>query len=81
MTVIVLYKPDFVETLKGGRAFELPTIALRPDLISVVGSENKLHAFSNELLISAIDLDTVHTALAQTIKVDNHRTLIAPPVT
>jgi hypothetical protein len=81
MTVIVLYNPDFVETLKGGSAFELPTIALRSDLLSVVGSERKLHALSNELLISAIDLDTVHTALAQTIKVDNQRTLIAPPVT
>lgn len=81
MTVIVLYNPDFVETLRAGSGFELPTIALRPDLLSVVGSESKLHAFSHELLMSAIDLDTVHTVLAQTIKVDNQRTLIAPPVT
>lgn len=79
MTIIMRYNPDFIELLRPGNAFELPTIVIRHDLLSLVGSEQQLHTLSNELIISSIDLDTVHTVLAESIKTDQQRTLIAAP--
>lgn len=80
MTIIMLYNPNFVDTLKGGTAFELPTIHLKKNLIELAGSEKKLHELSDALLINSLDSDALHNTIEKHVKVDNYRALVAAPI-
>ncbi len=77
-TIIVCYEPQFVERLDGGSSFEFPKIILKSDLLSAVGSEEKLHQESAKMLISALDLDAIHANIRQEVKQFAHpKTIVA----
>jgi hypothetical protein len=66
-TVIVWYNPDFIKGLEGGNLIEFPKIIIRPDIVALLGSEEKLHNLSNQYLLSALNLDTIHDNITQEI--------------
>ncbi|BDC35102.1 hypothetical protein Noda2021_10600 [Candidatus Dependentiae bacterium Noda2021] len=67
-TIIVCYDPNYVERLDGGSSFEFPKIVIKPDILSIVGSESTLHQESAKILLSTLDLDTIHASVRQEIK-------------
>ena len=77
--IIVCYNPDWVDELRIENAFELPTIALKKNLLELAGTEQKLAEFSDTLLLASINSDTIHATMRQVIKQDMQRTTIAPP--
>ena len=76
-TVTICYNPDFIDTLKGGSSFELPTIYVKQDLLKLVGSDTKLQDYSNKLFLASLDTDTIHAPIAQETKQTNQTTMIA----
>jgi hypothetical protein len=64
-TIIICLKASYVEGLDGSNATMLPTIKIRPDIVQLAGSEQKLHDQANELIISLLDYDTIHAAMHQ----------------
>ncbi|MFZ5953713.1 MAG: hypothetical protein ACOYT8_01285 [Candidatus Dependentiae bacterium] len=77
-TIIVCYEPTFVERLDGGSSFEFPKIIVKPDVLKITGSEEKLHQESAKILISALDLDTIHANIRQEVKQFAHpKTIVA----
>ena len=55
-TLIIYYDPLLIAEVRGGSPFELPTIVMKNDLITRVGSEALLHELSEKLSIAAVDL-------------------------
>ncbi len=47
-TIIVRYNPEYIQSFSGGSMIELPKIIIKPDILTLVGSEEKLHALSNK---------------------------------
>lgn len=79
-TIVFLYDPCLIDSLITPEdSFALPTIKLKPNILELVGSEQKLHEFSNALLLSALDIDTIHGQLTESVKLDDRRALIAAP--
>lgn len=74
--VVVYFKPEYVQSLKGGNAFELPRIMIKKDIAQLAGSEEKLHDFSKSLIISSLDLNAIHANVQAQVTQEYHRTLI-----
>jgi hypothetical protein len=68
MTVILCYNPAFVDAITGGNAVELPTIKIKKNILSLVGSESNLHDASVEMILSSLDYDTLHSTLKQEVR-------------
>jgi len=77
-TIIVLYMPEYVQTVSGGNTLELPSIIIKSDVIDLAGSEDALLDQSIRLQMAGLNSDTIHSPLKQAIKQIGHRTLIAP---
>lgn len=87
-TIIVCYDSFYVDFLSGESSsagespFTLPTITLKSNLLSLLGSEQELQKLSNKMLLSAIDSDTVHAPIKpryqHTTNNKTHVTLVAP---
>lgn len=69
-TIIVCCNPDYIDYLQGGSVVELPTIYIKRNILSLVGSESKLHEKSVELLLASLDYDMMHVSVKQKIKPD-----------
>lgn len=63
--IIICCNPSYIGSLKSMNTANLPTIEIRSDILKVTGSEKKLHEFSDELILSLIDYDTIHAAAQQ----------------
>ena len=59
-TIIVCYHPDYIQTVEGGNAIEFPKIMIKPDILTLVGSEAKLHQLSNRWFLAALNTDMIH---------------------
>lgn len=68
--IIICYNPAFVEKIVGGTEIELPKIYIKDNIVSLVGSEDKLHDKSIELLLSSLDYDALHSTIKQAVKQD-----------
>ena len=79
-TVIICYKPSYIEGLQGGTKLEFPHIRIKNNILQLAGSEDQLHDTSITLLLSSLDYDTIHRSIRQEIKQDYQKTLIAPTV-
>lgn len=66
--LIIVYNPDYIEKLEGGNASELPTIYIKPNILQLLGSEEKLHEYSDSLLLAALNLDSLHASLQQQVR-------------
>lgn len=77
-TIIVYYYPHLIESISGGSKFELPTIKIKSDLITLVGSELKLHELSDGLVLSCLDHDSLHATIQQNVRLGKLHTLVAP---
>jgi len=77
-TIIVLYMPEYVQTVSGGNSLELPTIIMKPDIIDLAGSQDALIDQAITLQMAGLNSDTIHSPLKHAIKHIGHRTLIAP---
>lgn len=66
--LIIVYNPDYIEKIEGGNASELPTIFIKPTILELLGSEEKLHEYSDSLLLAALNLDSLHASLQQQVK-------------
>jgi hypothetical protein len=69
-TIIICYNPSFIETMRGGNSVEFPTIVIKPDILTVVGSELNLHDSSVQLLLSSLDYNALHSRTKEEIKQD-----------
>lgn len=70
-TIMVCYNPDFIDTISGGSIVNVPSIVIKPDILRMVGSEVILHEKSVEMLLSsALDYDSLHSHVKQTVKLD-----------
>ncbi len=68
--IIICYNPDFIDAVKGGNAIELPTVHIKQNILSLLGSEEKLHDSSIELLLASIDHNAIHSTIQQELKPD-----------
>lgn len=76
-TIIVCLDPDYVEKVEGGSTTTLPTIKIRSDIVTFVGSEEKIHEKSDELQLSLVmDCDAIHAAVQQEIRPKFERKMI-----
>lgn len=76
--IIICYNPDFIESVRGGNAIELPTVHIKSNIVALLGSEEKLHDKSIELLLASIDHDAIHSAIVQELKPDyKQKTILA----
>ena len=69
-TIIICCDPKLVETLVGGDLLELPTIMIKETLLDVVGTEKKLHESFEQLLLTLLDIDTLHSPVEPQTKFD-----------
>lgn len=77
-TIIICFDPSYVEKLQGGNAVEFPKIIIKPDLLTLLGSEQKLHELSTSWFLAALNTDTIHDIPAPEIKFSGHnKTIIA----
>jgi hypothetical protein len=77
-TIIVRYNPDFVTALEGGSMIEFPKIIINPDIIKFVGSEAKLHEYSNRWFLASLNTDTIHdTAHSEIRMAPQSKTVLA----
>jgi len=74
--ITICYPPHLVANLEGGTAIDLPTIVVAPDVLSLVGSEDKLHDKSIEMLLSTLDINALHTSIHQETKQDRDPKII-----
>ena len=75
--IIVLLNANYVKEVKGDNGFELPSIIIREDVLSVAGSETELHDQSIELLLSSIDYNPLHSSFKVHTKQDQQKILVA----
>jgi hypothetical protein len=68
-TIIIQYNPAFIQTIEGGNAIQLPKIVIRPDIVSMLGSEQKLHELSQKWFLAALHTDTIHESVQSPIKI------------
>jgi hypothetical protein len=66
--IIICYDPNFIETIEGGSAIEFLKVTIKPDILKLVGSEEKFQEKSVEFLLSSIDCDTFHSQIHPEIK-------------
>lgn len=77
-TIIVRYHPDFIQSISGGNAIELPKIIIRPDILKLVGSEKNLHELSNRWFLAALNTDTIHDTSTCEVRMNPHaKTVLA----
>jgi hypothetical protein len=74
--IVVYFKPGYIQSVKGGSAFELPRIIIKADVAQLAGSEEKLHDFSKSLVLSSLDLNAIHANVQAQVTQEYHRTLI-----
>ena len=78
--IILCYNPDWIAGIQGSNAFELPTIEISPNILELSGSEKTLHDRSTQIMLAALDSDTMHaTQNDQQIKQEENRITIAAP--
>jgi len=75
-TIIVCYFPYAIEAVIGGNDIELPTIVLKPDIATCMGSEEQFYKNSIALHIAAIDINTFHAPARRAIKQEKQITRI-----
>jgi hypothetical protein len=78
--IIVCYNPEWVADLQGFNAFELPTIEITPNILSLCGSEQSFQSRSAQIMLASLDTDTLHaTQSKQSILLNDNRITIAAP--
>jgi len=75
-SIVVYYKPAYIQELKGGNAFELPRIIIKKDIVQLAGSEEKLHDTSKSLILSSLDLNAIHANILPEVTQESRRTVI-----
>jgi hypothetical protein len=80
--LILILDPKWIETVEGENSFELPTIKLKPNVVELSGSAENFYDKSAQLLLAAIDSDTIHGSVHsdESIKQEKNRITIAAPV-
>lgn len=61
--IIICVNSAYVDCLQAGSATTLPLLKMRSDLLTIAGSESKLHEFTDKLLLELINYDTFHEAM------------------
>ncbi len=77
--IIICIDPAWVDDLHTDNGFALPTVTIKSDILSICGSYNKFMDKSAQMLLAAIDSDTMHSNTEQTIKLQENRLMIAAP--
>lgn len=80
--LIVILDPNWIDTVEGENSFELPTIKLKPNIVELSGSSENFYDKSAQLLLTALDSDTIHGSVHsdENIKQEKNRITIAAPV-
>lgn len=79
-SLIMLYPAELIEGMADINSFELPTVMLKPDLLTLIGSQTKLTELSDMLMLASLDTDTFHATLSQEIiQQDKKRSILVPP--
>lgn len=75
-SIVVYYKPEYIQKLEGGSAFELPRIIIKKDILRLAGSEEELHNLSKSLVLSSLELNAIHANVLPEVTQDNRRIVI-----
>ncbi|KKP29746.1 MAG: hypothetical protein UR12_C0003G0020 [candidate division TM6 bacterium GW2011_GWF2_30_66] len=75
-TLIMIFNPDYIESIEPGTSLELPKIIIKKNILQLAGSEKKLSDETNELLLSCLDLNIIHTNPASEVKPEYKKKLI-----
>lgn len=75
--IILCCNPEFMNCSSGGNSFELPTLVVSKDIVKKLGSETAVHEKADTLLLSCLDLDTLHTKLTYDVKQEREKMLVA----
>jgi hypothetical protein len=75
--IILCCNPEVIHCQAGGNSFELPTLVISNNIIKKLGSEKAVHEKADTLLLSCLDLDTLHTKLTYDVKQEHEKMLVA----
>lgn len=76
-TLIMIFNPNYIDSIEPGNSLELPKIIIKKNILELAGSEKNLSNETNELLLSCLDLNIIHTTPTSEIKkADNNKKLI-----
>ncbi len=80
--IIVILDPSWIDTVRGESSIELPTINVKSNVVELSGSQQNFYDKFTQLLLAAIDSDTMHDATTsnQAIRQEQNRVTIAAPV-
>lgn len=78
--IIVCCNPGHIAAVRGTNNFELPTIEVAPNIITLSGSEQLLREKSAQIMLASLDSDSMHALQdKQPIKQQENRIIIAAP--
>lgn len=75
-TIIVYYNPDFVRTIEGGNALELPTIVFDDRVLNNINSD-QLYDASIKLVLSSLNCDTIHKKPDEELKFPSDKIVLS----
>ena len=75
-TLIMIFNPNYIESIGHSTSLELPKIIIKKNILELSGSEQKLTDENNELLLSCLDLNILHTDPASKVKPEYKKKLI-----
>jgi len=75
--IIVCYNPDFIGELEVSSHLELPVIKIRPDILTIVGSQEAFQLVSLQALLSSLENDLIHAWATSDVKQNYQKTIIA----
>jgi hypothetical protein len=77
-TIIVKCPADYLKSIEGGTYYQLPTIALKDNIVELAGSEKHLRDKSAELHIASLELAAFQAPMRETIHLAGNRILLVP---
>ena len=75
--IIVLLDENYVENVREDKAFELPTIVIKDNVLEIAGSEEKLQDKAVELLLSSLDYGPLHVNAKIHTKQEQQKIIVA----
>ncbi len=76
-TIIVMLNAEYVDEVTGKNGFELPSIAIKRNVIEIAGSEKKLHENATQLILASLDYNLLHSHCKVHTRQDKQKVIIA----
>ena len=76
--IIIYLDPSWIAKVAGGTPVDFPKITIKPDIVTTMGSEEKIQEAAAQWLLAALNTDTIHGVLEQEVRTTpNSKTILA----